>query len=247
MFRFLTAGESHGPALTAIIEGVPAGLTVTADPINAQLKRRQGGYGRGARQKIESDTVEILSGVRFGRALGSPITLVVRNRDWANWTTKMSVEPLPEGQAETGRDHRPAPRPCRLRRHDEVRPRRPAQRPGARRPPATRRPWSRSAPSPACCWPSSASPSPPTSSTSAASKSTPTTLICAASPNWPKTAPSASPTKTPKPRSSRPSTKPSTAATRWAARSRSSPSASPSASAPTSTGTSALTASWPRR
>ncbi len=99
MFRFLTAGESHGPALTAVIEGVPAGLPVLAAPINIQLKRRQGGYGRGARQKIESDTVEILSGVRFGKALGSPLTLVVRNRDWANWTVKMSVEPLPEGQA----------------------------------------------------------------------------------------------------------------------------------------------------
>ncbi len=99
MFRFLTAGESHGPALTAVIDGVPAGLSVTADPINAQLKRRQGGYGRGARQKIESDTAEILSGVRFGRTMGGPITLVVRNRDWANWTVKMSVEPLPEGAA----------------------------------------------------------------------------------------------------------------------------------------------------
>jgi chorismate synthase len=99
VFRFLTAGESHGPALTALIDGVPAGLAVTADPINAQLKRRQGGYGRGARQKIESDTAEILSGIRFGRAMGGPITLVVRNRDWANWTTKMSVEPLPEGIA----------------------------------------------------------------------------------------------------------------------------------------------------
>jgi chorismate synthase len=101
LFRFLTAGESHGPALTTIIEGVPAGLQVLAEPINAQLKRRQGGYGRGARQKIESDTVEFLSGIRFGRTLGSPITMVVRNRDWANWTTKMSVEPLPEDQAET--------------------------------------------------------------------------------------------------------------------------------------------------
>ena len=99
MFRFLTAGEPHGPALTAVIEGVPAGLPITAEPINLQLKRRQGGYGRGARQKIESDTIEILSGIRFGLALGSPLTLVVRNRDWANWTVKMSVEPLPEGQA----------------------------------------------------------------------------------------------------------------------------------------------------
>ena len=99
MFRFLTAGESHGPALTAVIEGVPAGLVITAEPINIQLKRRQGGYGRGARQKIESDTAEILSGIRFGLAMGSPITLVVRNRDWANWTVKMSVEPLTEGEA----------------------------------------------------------------------------------------------------------------------------------------------------
>ncbi len=98
MFRFLTSGESHGPALTAVVEGVPAGLTVTADPINIQLKRRQGGFGRGARQKIESDTVEILSGIRFGKTLGSPITLVVRNRDWQNWTTRMSVEPLTEDQ-----------------------------------------------------------------------------------------------------------------------------------------------------
>ncbi len=98
-FRFLTAGESHGPALTTIIEGVPAGLPLTAEPLNVQLKRRQGGYGRGARQKIESDTAEILSGIRFGRAMGSPVTLVVRNRDWANWTTKMSIEPLPEGTA----------------------------------------------------------------------------------------------------------------------------------------------------
>ena len=98
MFRFLTAGESHGPALTTIIEGVPAGLPITAEPINLQLKRRQGGYGRGARQKIESDTAEILSGIRFGRALGSPITLMVRNWDWANWMTKMSIEPLAAGE-----------------------------------------------------------------------------------------------------------------------------------------------------
>jgi chorismate synthase len=101
LFRFLTAGESHGPALTTIIEGTPAGVIIEAGAIDIQLKRRQGGYGRGARQKIESDAVEILSGVRFGRALGSPITMVVRNRDWANWTTKMSVAPLTGGQMET--------------------------------------------------------------------------------------------------------------------------------------------------
>ena len=96
MFRFLTAGESHGPLMTAIIEGLPAGLTIVADDINADLARRQGGYGRGARQKIETDTVEITAGVRFGKTLGSPVTLSVRNRDWVNWSGRMQVEPLDE-------------------------------------------------------------------------------------------------------------------------------------------------------
>lgn len=94
MFRFLTAGESHGPLMTAVIEGLPAGLTVVADDINADLARRQGGYGRGARQKIETDTVEITAGVRFGKTLGSPVTLSVRNRDWMNWSSRMQIEPL---------------------------------------------------------------------------------------------------------------------------------------------------------
>jgi chorismate synthase len=97
MFRFLTAGESHGPALTAIIEGLPAGLPLSAEPINEQLRRRQGGYGRGARQKIESDAVEISAGVRFGQTLGSPVTLTVRNRDWENWRDRMRIEPRPDG------------------------------------------------------------------------------------------------------------------------------------------------------
>ncbi len=94
MLRFLTGGESHGPSLSAIIEGLPAGLTVDFAEINRQLKRRQGGYGRGDRQKIESDTVDILSGVRFGRTLGSPVTLLVRNRDFENWLDRMSVTPI---------------------------------------------------------------------------------------------------------------------------------------------------------
>jgi chorismate synthase len=94
LFRFLTAGESHGPSLSAIVEGLPAGLTVDFDEINRQLRRRQGGYGRGDRQKIETDTVEIISGVRFGKALGSPITLLVRNRDFENWLDRMSVTPI---------------------------------------------------------------------------------------------------------------------------------------------------------
>lgn len=92
-FRFLTAGESHGKCLTAIIEGLPAGLNIDIDFINIELKRRQQGYGRGARMQIESDTVEIMSGVRFGKTLGSPITLVVKNRDFESWKKIMSVAP----------------------------------------------------------------------------------------------------------------------------------------------------------
>ncbi|HEY3523853.1 MAG TPA: chorismate synthase [Candidatus Limnocylindrales bacterium] len=92
--RFLTAGESHGRTLGIIVEGVPAGLTLTADDLAVDLARRQRGYGRGARQAIEHDTAEILSGVRHGRTLGSPILLTVTNRDWENWGPVMQVEPL---------------------------------------------------------------------------------------------------------------------------------------------------------
>lgn len=92
-FRFLTAGESHGKCLTAIIEGIPAGFEISEEFINSELKRRQGGYGRGGRMKIESDTVEITSGVRFGKTLGSPITLVVQNKDFKNWQKIMSTNP----------------------------------------------------------------------------------------------------------------------------------------------------------
>ncbi|RSJ88451.1 chorismate synthase [Streptococcus cristatus] len=94
--RYLTAGESHGPRLTAIIEGVPAGLPLTADYINAELKRRQGGYGRGARMKIESDQVEITSGVRHGLTMGGPITLNVTNLDHQKWLEIMSVVDVDE-------------------------------------------------------------------------------------------------------------------------------------------------------
>jgi chorismate synthase len=90
MFRYLTAGESHGPQLTAIVEGIPAGLPLSEETINIDLVRRQGGYGRGGRMAIEKDHVEILSGVRWGKTIGSPITLCVKNRDWANWQEKMS-------------------------------------------------------------------------------------------------------------------------------------------------------------
>lgn len=90
MLRYLTAGESHGPQLTAIVEGLPAGLKIPEELINHDLARRQGGYGRGGRMQIERDTVDILSGVRWGETIGSPVTLVVRNRDWENWLEKMS-------------------------------------------------------------------------------------------------------------------------------------------------------------
>ena len=89
--RFLTAGESHGKALTAIVEGIPAGLALSEDYIARDLRRRQGGRGRGGRQQIESDRAEIVSGVRHGLTLGSPITLVIANRDWENWREVMTV------------------------------------------------------------------------------------------------------------------------------------------------------------
>ncbi len=98
-FRFLTAGESHGPTLGVTIEGVPAGVPITADDLAVDLARRQRGYGRGARQSIEQDRAEILGGVRHGRSLGSPILLLVRNRDWNNWTRVMQFEPLTEEEA----------------------------------------------------------------------------------------------------------------------------------------------------
>ncbi|MEC1179095.1 chorismate synthase [Metasolibacillus meyeri] len=94
--RYLTAGESHGPQLTTIIEGLPSLLPLIAEEINHDLKRRQGGHGRGRRMQIETDTVEIVSGVRHGKTLGSPVALVVTNDDWKHWTKIMGAEPLAE-------------------------------------------------------------------------------------------------------------------------------------------------------
>ncbi|QID33308.1 chorismate synthase [Pampinifervens florentissimum] len=93
--RFLTAGESHGKALVCILEGIPANLELSSEYINRELQRRQRGYGRGGRMKIESDRVEFLSGVRFGKTLGSPISMVIWNRDWENWQEKMAYEGEP--------------------------------------------------------------------------------------------------------------------------------------------------------
>ncbi len=94
MLRFLTAGESHGPSLTALIEGIPAGMPFDRAAIDEQLRRRQGGYGRGGRMKIERDAVDVLSGVRHGHTMGGPITLRIENRDWVNWRERMSADPL---------------------------------------------------------------------------------------------------------------------------------------------------------
>jgi len=106
--RYLTAGESHGPQLTAIIEGVPSNLPFSVEAINEQLARRQKGYGRGRRMQIEKDQVKVLSGVRHGYTTGAPITLVVENRDWQHWQGIMSAEPV-EGAEEKRRVSRPRP------------------------------------------------------------------------------------------------------------------------------------------
>jgi chorismate synthase len=94
--RVMTAGESHGPQLTIFVENLPAGLPVLAEDINVDLARRQKGYGRGGRQQIEHDCVDIVAGVRHGRTMGGPIAMVVKNRDWANWQGTMDIEPVPE-------------------------------------------------------------------------------------------------------------------------------------------------------
>lgn len=97
MFRFLTAGESHGPCLTAVVEGLPAGLAVNVAKIDGALARRQQGYGRGGRMRIETDRVEFLSGLRFGETIGDPVTMRIANRDWQNWTQRMAAHGEPVG------------------------------------------------------------------------------------------------------------------------------------------------------
>src|SRR5271169_6350066 len=94
MFRFETAGESHGECLVATLTGLPAGIPVSLETINRELWRRQQGYGRGGRMKIETDTVEIVAGVRHSRTIGSPIAIIIRNKDWKNWTESLPVEDI---------------------------------------------------------------------------------------------------------------------------------------------------------
>jgi len=112
MLRFLTAGESHGPALVVTVDGMPAGLQIDIDALNAQLRRRQGGYGRGRRMQIESDTVEVIAGVRRGRSTGAPIAFLIRNRDWVNWQQTMHAEAeMPDGATGAKRANVTRPRP----------------------------------------------------------------------------------------------------------------------------------------
>src|ERR1700760_2251525 len=106
-FRFTTAGESHGPGLTAIVEGVPAGLQLDREALDRDMARRQLGHGRGGRMRIETDTVEVRSGVRHSRTLGSPIALLVANRDYKNWEDRMNPWPVEDFEPEEV----PLPRP----------------------------------------------------------------------------------------------------------------------------------------
>ncbi|WP_212935876.1 chorismate synthase [Bacillus hominis] len=109
--RYITAGESHGPQLTTILEGIPAGLSLVANDINEELARRQKGYGRGRRMQIEKDQVQIVSGVRHGKTMGSPIALVVENRDFTHWTKVMGAEPLTEQEEKEMKRQVTKPRP----------------------------------------------------------------------------------------------------------------------------------------
>lgn len=109
--RYLTAGESHGPQLTTIIEGLPAGIPLTAEDINGELARRQKGYGRGRRMQIETDRVQILSGVRHGYTTGAPVALVVENKDWKHWQDIMGADPISEEEASKLRRQISRPRP----------------------------------------------------------------------------------------------------------------------------------------
>ena len=136
-FRFVTAGESHGPGLTAIVEGLPAGLELSPEDIDRDLARRQLGHGRGGRMKIEKDRADVLAGVRHGRTLGSPVALRIENRDYRNWEERMNPWPV---EAEVDEVHLPRPGHADLAGVHEVRPQRRPQRARARLGARDRRP-----------------------------------------------------------------------------------------------------------
>ena len=124
MFRYRTAGESHGPCLTVLIEGVPSGIEVTEEDINRDLARRQTGYGRGGRMAIEKDRVEMVGGVRWGKTTGAPVAFLIRNSDWGNWKEGMSPDPVHRGSLPALTKVRPghADYPGALKyRHDDAR------------------------------------------------------------------------------------------------------------------------------
>ncbi len=149
VLRWLTAGESHGPALVAVLEGLPAGVRITTDDVADALARRRAGYGRGARMSFERDEVDLLGGVRHGRTLGGPVAIRIGNTEWPKWETVMGADPVPaeelDGLARNAPLTRPAARARRPGRHAEVRLRRRAagagagQRPGDRGPGRARR------------------------------------------------------------------------------------------------------------
>src|SRR5699024_4307116 len=131
MLRWLTAGECHGPALVAILEGLPAGVSVTSDDIAAALLRRRDGYGRGARMKFEQDQVSVIGGIRHGRTQGGPVAIEVANTEWPKWEKVMSPDPVPAGEREHRARNAPLTRPRRGHadlvgiqqyRHEERRP-----------------------------------------------------------------------------------------------------------------------------
>ena len=134
--KLITAGESHGPGLTCIVEGLPAGLQLEREALDRDLARRQLGHGRGGRMKIETDRADVTAGVRHGRTLGGPIAIQVHNRDYANWEERMNPWPV---EARDARGAPAAPRPRGPRRHAEVRAERRARHPRARERPRDRR------------------------------------------------------------------------------------------------------------
>lgn len=107
--RYLTAGETHGPQLTAIIEGLPSNLKIDFEELNFQLLRRQKGHGRGRRMQIEKDTADVVGGVRHGKTTGAPVAIVVKNNDWKHWTSVMNIEPIEGSDEDKRRVHRPRP------------------------------------------------------------------------------------------------------------------------------------------
>ena len=157
MLRFETAGESHGECLVATLTGLPAGIPISLEAVNHELWRRQQGYGRGGRMKIETDRAEIVAGVRHSHTIGSPVAILIRNKDWQNWTEALPVEDIDGGGGQAQAGHPPAARTCRSgRRHQVQFSRRPLHS-GARQRPRDHGARGRRARWPRRCWASSAS------------------------------------------------------------------------------------------